>query len=113
MKSISIEDIGFITGILGLLGILFTAYNRIRNPQITGEKRDALLKKEFQWSTEATERRFNQMDENFKLLLAQSNNHIHTVDTKVGVLTDCVGDLGKEIVKLTTIIDERVPKKTC
>ena len=41
----------------------------------------------------------------------KSNNHIHTVDTKVDKVQEIIASMGKEITKLGTIIEERIPKK--
>ena len=111
MNNLDINDIGFIMGIVGIIGVIFTIYKYFRDPQISTDKKDALLAQQVQWSSEATERRFKEMNDNFQALLLQSNNHIHTVDTKVEALNLSVTNMGKEIVKLATIIDERMPKK--
>jgi uncharacterized protein HemX len=95
-----------------VLAVGFSVYSYFRNPQIDTEKKDALLQQQVQWAFEATERRFKEMNENFQLLLAQSQNHIHTVDTKVENLTNIVTQMGKDIVCLRTIIEERIPRKT-
>ena len=42
---------------------------------------------------------------------ALAQNHIHTVDTKVDVLKGEVADLKGAVIRLTTIIEERIPKK--
>lgn len=107
---------------IGLLGILFGVFHYFRNPQIDSEKREALMKQKMDWQTEGNDRRFKEiidmsdrqfknMQENFKDLLLQSNNHVHTVDTKVDALQGIVIGMGQEIVKLGTIIEERFPKK--
>lgn len=104
--------------ILNLLGILFLVYNSFRKPQIDGEKTDAalkaqnvLLEQRFQWNQEGIEKRFSEIQDNFKALLLQSNNHIHTVDTKVENLTNTISLLSNDITRLATIIEERIPKK--
>lgn len=97
--------------ILGILGVLFTVYNYFRNPQISADKKDALLAQQVQWSSEATDRRFKDIQESFQGLLLQSNNHIHTVESKVDKCMDGLGAVGIEIAKLGTIIEERIPKK--
>ena len=97
--------------VIGLLGTLFGVYHYFRNPQIAGDKKDALLAQQVQWQIEASERRFKEIQESFQSLLLQSNNHIHTVDTKVENVSIVISEMGKEITKLTTIIEERIPKK--
>lgn len=97
--------------ILGLLGILFSVYHYFRNPQVASDKKDALLAQQVQWMVEASDRKFKEIQESFQSLLLQSNNHIHTVDTKVENLGGTVSGLGNKITELSTIIDERIPKK--
>lgn len=100
-----------ITFVLGILAIIFTIYNYFRSPQIDNDKKDALLAQQIQWMVEGTDRRFKEMQDAFNGLLLQSNNHIHTVDTKVDTLNITVGDMSNQITRLATIIDERIPKK--
>lgn len=107
---------------IGLVGVIFTVYLYFRNPQIRTEKimikekietekSDALMSQKLQWYKDASDVRFKEMQESFQSLLLQSNNHIHTVDTKVEVLTTCITEMGKDIVRLATIIEERIPRK--
>ena len=96
---------------LGILSMIFGIYNYFRTPQIAGDKKDALLAQQVQWQIEGNERRFKEMQDSFNALLLQSNNHIHTVDTKVENLNATVAEMGQSITKLTTIIEERIPKR--
>lgn len=108
--------------VLGVLGMLFTAYNYFKDPQDALDKRQAvdqtatdgkaaILAQQLQWSSESIDRRFKDMQESFQALLLQSNNHIHTVDTKVENLAGTIGTMSNEITRLGTIIEERIPKK--
>jgi len=97
--------------VLGLLAIMFSIFRYFREPQEKAEKTDALMDQQMRWTSDATENRFKSMQESFNSLLLQSNNHIHTVETKVDRLHEGMGVLGQEVVKLATIIDERIPKK--
>ena len=108
--------------ILGILGMIFTAVNYFRNPQEALDKRQAvdqittdgkaeILAKQLSWIQEGMDRRFKDMQDSFQALLLQSNNHIHTVDTKVEALNTSVASMGIEIARLATIIEERIPKK--
>ena len=100
-----------ITFTLGLLAILFSVYSYFKTPQVDAEKKDALLAQQVQWQTEATEKKFTEMNERFNGLLLQSNNHIHTLDTKIDALIDRHSSNTKELVRLSTIIEERIPRK--
>lgn len=108
--------------VLGILGVIFTIYNYFKNPQIDGDKKDALLAQQVQWAKEgsdtrfkeiqeSTERRFAEMQLSIKDAFALGQNHIHTVDTKVDALSNNLISMGKEITRLATIIEERIPKK--
>ena len=95
----------------GVIGIIITVFRFINDPQRSSEKTDALMSQRMNWNAESTEKRFKDMQDNFNNLLLQSNNHIHTVDTKVDKVHEIIASMGKEITKLGTIIEERIPKK--
>lgn len=96
---------------VGLLGTIFTVYKSIYDPQAKSDKTDALIEQRMKFFIESTEKRFKDMQDNFNQLLLQSNNHIRTVDTKVDKVHEIMGMMGKEITRLGTIIEERIPKK--
>ena len=100
---------------LTLLGILFLIYDRFTNPMIKADKKDALLDLEVKWDKGETNRRFDEMGKRLDSSLTLAQNHIHTVDTKVDTLTSCVTKMNLEmtakITELSTIINERIPRK--
>lgn len=98
-------------GWLGLIGVIFTIYHYFKNPQIKGEKFDALIKQSLEYISKMNEERFKTMQSNFDELVKQNQNHLHTLDTKVDMLCKCSEDMSRAIVKLDTIIEERIPKK--
>jgi hypothetical protein len=100
-----------ITFSLGIMAIIFSVYRYFKEPQVDGDKTAALLAQQVKSQNEAIAQRFNDVQESFKGLLLQSNNHIHTVQTQVENLGLAVVSMGKDIVKLSTIIEERIPKK--
>lgn len=100
-----------VTFILGVLGVIFATYKYFKDPQNEEEKKAALLAQQVNASMESVDRRFKEMQDNFKDLLLQSNNHIHTVDTKVEALSLAMSSMSNSITKLSTIIEERIPKK--
>lgn len=71
----------------------------------------ALLAQQMQWEKEANVAKFKEMQDSIKDATAMAQNHIHTVDTKVDGVLAMIGKMSQEIVKLSTIIEERVPKK--
>lgn len=93
-----------------VIGTIFAVYLYFRNPQVDSDKRDALLAQQIEFFMKATADRFKEMQDSFNSLLLQSNNHIHTVDTKVEALTASMGVMSNQITRLATIIEERIPK---
>ena len=102
---------GNITFVIALMGVLFGVYHYFRNPQIDGDKKDALLAQQVQWQIEGSEKRFKDMQDSFATLVAQNQNHLHTIDTKVEALNKNVTALAIEVTRLHTIIEERIPRK--
>jgi len=104
-----------ITFVIGILGVLFGIYHYFKNPQIDEEKKAGLLAQQVQWEKESTAGRFADMNISLKDATAMAQNHIHTVDVKVDNLIAMVNDMNLkmtgEIAKLSTIIEERIPKK--
>ena len=93
------------------IAILFGIFLYFKNPQVRSEKLDALLAQKVQWTTEGVDRRFKEVQESFNALLLQSNNQIHTVDTKVDHMGKELSSINVSIATLATIINERIPKK--
>lgn len=104
-----------ITFAIGMIGILFGVYHYFKNPQIDEEKKAGLLAQQVQWEKESTSSRFSDMNVSLKEATAMAQNHIHTVDVKVDALISVVNEMNlkvtSEIARLTTIIEERIPKK--
>lgn len=57
------------------------------------------------------ERRFNEMGVRLDTAMATAQNHIHTVDIKVDKLIESVNTMSNKITELSTIINERIPRK--
>ena len=99
------------TFVIGILAILFSVYNYFRNPQIKSEKVDALLDQKVKFTNEINDRRFIEVQNNINKAFELAQNHTHSVEMSVNKLVDKVNDIGKDIIKLQTIIEERIPKK--
>lgn len=100
-----------ITFCIGVLAMLFTVYRYFKDPQTNEEKKSSLLEQTVDYRGKENDRRFTEMQQSISTALALGQNHIHTVDTKVEALTAIVGNMGIEIAKLSTIIEERIPKR--
>ena len=92
-----------------------------RTPQESLDKRQALTDKEvdnkanvlaqqLQWEKESNIEKFKDMGDRLNTAMTLAQNHIHTVDTKVDGLMIIVGKMSNEITRLSTIIEERIPK---
>ena len=97
--------------VLGIIGVIFGIYQYFRNPQIAEDKNAALLAQEVKTTSVTVEQRFESMQKNFEGLLLQSNNHIHSLDIKIDAMNKAMTDMRVEVATLSTIINERIPKK--
>jgi len=97
--------------LISVLGSIFAVYLYFRNPQVAIDKKAALLAQEIGLRDNSVDSRFMQMQTDIKESYTLAQNHMHTVDTKIDVLSEQVVLLGKEVVRLSTIIDERIPKQ--
>jgi len=73
-----------------LFGILYIVYKNFRNPQIKFERDIKLINQE---------------------LLNIKDNHIHTLTDQQKIGNDRLISLEKEVTRLSTIIEERIPRK--
>lgn len=96
---------------VNIVGILFLIYISFRNPQIKSEKTDALLAQQLKLNGESIDRRFQEVQKSHTDLVLQSNNHINEVEKKVDSLNTRIGEVDRSVVKLSTIIEERIPRK--
>jgi len=96
---------------LGILGIIFSVYNYFRNPQIKSERIDALLDQRVKFANEMNDRRFVEVQKDIKVAFELAQNHSNEALAGVKELTSVVNSMGRELSKLSTIIEERIPKK--
>lgn len=110
------------TYILGIGATVFGVFLYFRNPQTQMDKQQALDKETFdkradlieeraKWERESTDGKFKDMIERVDRSFSLAENHTHTVDIKVDKLIETVGKLGTSITELSTIVNERLPKK--
>jgi len=120
------DIISLVIGILGIGGAVFTVFFKVTNPQIALEKENIkqekdiesksnLIDERMKWEKEENNKKFIDMTCRLDKAFELAQNHTHTVDVKVDVLIKTVGDMdsrfGKELVRLSTILEERLPKK--
>jgi len=117
-----------------LLGVIFSIYKSYRKPQEKIEKEQAIneerdknkatilaqkevegkaniLAQQVQWEKESNEKKFTEFGIRLDNSLAMAQNHIHTIDVKVDGLTEQINVMSNKITELSTIINERIPKK--
>ena len=120
--------------ILGLGGVIFGIFKGVRDPQDKNELTDALVDKDL--STKATilaqkeletkalvlaeqvknkdaenERRFGELGVRLDTAMTTAQNHIKTIDTKVDNLSVLTTSINLQMTKISTILEERLPKK--
>lgn len=132
---INAESINLGLAIVAVFSVVFGIYNYFRKPQEDQEQKlalqekdigskatilaqkemenkAALLDQQVKLEREANERKFAELGVRLDNAFALAQNHIHTVDTKVDNLITSVNTMGNDVTKLSTIIEERIPKRT-
>ena len=85
-----------ITFALGILAIIFTVYNYFKNPQI---------------KTDQTTIRLQEDMESLKAEVSEiKEKHLTLVESNIKELSKTIFDLSLTVAKLSTIIDERIPR---
>jgi len=96
-----------VTFFLAVGGGAFTIYSHLTRPQ-------RILDRALSGVTEQI-KLVDQRFDNHEALTSQikklEDNHIHTIESKLETNTEAVNQLRVELGKLSTIIDERIPKK--
>lgn len=93
------QNITFILATLSLLGVVFSIYKHFKDPDVEADKRLCLVEQMLK-----TERDKNDT------LTATQQNHLHTIESKVDKNNENIKSLTNEIVKVSTILEERLPK---
>jgi hypothetical protein len=79
---------------------MFNVYKSWRVPQERTEKADIILQSDVK-----------ALRERLDAEQRERLNHLHTLDLKMDETNKAVQDLAKELVRLNTILEERLPKK--
>lgn len=83
--------------VLGLIGTLFTVYSYFKDPQVRSEKTDAI-----------TALQVEGLQRDVKAVM---ENHLPHIDQRLNGLHDSINQTNQNVVRLATIIDERIPKR--
>lgn len=119
---------------IGILGTIFGVYSHFKKPQedieknqiitdkdlgtkatilaqLEAERKASLLAQQVEWEKMANEKKFTEFGMRLDGAMLLATNHIHTVDVKVDKLSGDINSMSIKIQELTTIIDERIPRK--
>jgi len=75
------------------------------------DKKITLTENQFKWYMDSNNQKFSEMGERLDKAFLLASNHTKTIDTKVTKLADDIGIMKQSITALSTIINERIPKK--
>lgn len=94
--TLSLQTISYLLGLAAVLTIIFNVYNSFKNPQIK------------------TDQEAIKMSDRMKAVEAQiqeiKETHLASVESNIKELSKSVHDLALNVTRLTTIIDERIPR---
>lgn len=96
MTQIVVPDLTLVLVILSICGVVFSVYLYFRNPQIKTDQTTTKLSDDIK----DLQRQITDVKE----------THLKSVETDLKTLTTAVNELSKTVVRLSTIIDERIPK---
>ena len=86
--------------ILGILGVIFSVYNYFKTPQKTTDRDMALMAQ-----------KLSEVTRELASLSASYAAHIIADQNSFNSLTNQITAVDKSVVKLTTVIEERIPRK--
>ncbi len=111
MQSLDASTLSFILGLLSLIGIIFGVYNYFKNPQEVADQNAKLLAQQVKLTDETNQKKFEDITKRISEAMTLSQNHIHTIDTKLDKHIEATNLLSIQIAKLETTINERIPKR--
>ncbi|MDE2105249.1 MAG: hypothetical protein KGL39_48940 [Patescibacteria group bacterium] len=82
---------------IGVIGAMFGVYHYFKNPQIKLDKNESLMQQ--------------QIVQFGKDLANLRDNHVHTLDEKLDATIKGMNELAIRVERLSTIIEERIPKR--
>lgn len=91
------DTVSYFLGISGLIGIIFAVYNSFKNPQIKNDQDVIKLREDI----ESINKQVNEI----------KTSHLVTVEKNISELSKTIHDLALNVTRLSTIIDERMPRQ--
>lgn len=108
MTQIVVPDLTAILSVFGLGTVVFSVYLYFRNPQIKTDQTTLKLEDKIK----ALEKDNSDLKTDIqKQFIEIKETHIRSIEGDIKTLTTAVNDLSKTVVRLSTIIDERIPKQ--
>jgi len=109
------ETLNYILGIIALASVVFTIWNSVKKPQTETEEKAALLSQQVTLEREGNNQKFQDLGIRLDKAFELAQNHTHSVSVQVEGLAALVNNMNismsKDITRLSTIIQERLPKK--
>jgi hypothetical protein len=100
---------------IAIISVVFNAFLFLTRPQISSEKKDALLAQKVEFESQSNRNAFQEMGKRIDDSYLTAKNDLSHVDAKVEVLINTVNnnhlDISVRMEKLETMMDERLPKK--
>lgn len=93
--------------VLGIGAAIFSIFNYFKKPTEDLEKQQVVS----QEKDKDVDRRLNEQSSRLSEAMTLAQNHIHTVDTKVDGLGVRMGSVEVALARLSTVIEERIPRK--
>lgn len=94
MIELKIQDL--ILGLITLGSVIFSIYHYFKNPQIKTDQTTLQLN--------------NDVAELRKEIVEIRETHLRNVEKDMKEMTTAINDLSRTVVRLSTIIDERIPR---
>jgi len=98
MIELSISPLTLVLGVISILGTIFTVFFYFKNPQIKSDQENIKVR--------------DDLTQVQKDIIDIKETHLRNVENDIKVLTSAIAKLDVTVVRLTTIIDERIPKGT-
>lgn len=105
------EILGIIIATTTIIGVIFKVQQSWEKPQTATDKQVALLFQQLTDDRAGTDRRFKDVFEEIQKTNNLFHEHITREVGRYDILNNGQIQMGKDIVRLTTIIDERIPAK--
>lgn len=96
--------------VIGLIGIGFTVFKSIFDPQKKSETNDLLMDQKADFLRSEYDKKFISIDDRLNELAKNNQNHLHTLETKLDALTKLVVDNGKDLVRIETTMNIKLPR---